>query len=851
MQSQKELQASLAEYQALSGHFDAFSSSFGKQGGDWRPLVQWIEDAGQEGLDATERQLRQLIRENGATFSVDDSQDETDRPWNLAPIPMLIDCDSWQSLISGLEQRNRILEATLDDLLGAQSLIKAGIIPPDLLWMNPAFRRAYVGLPVAKIGGRTNRLTVTATDLTRGSDGSWLVVGDRTRAPSGLGYLLENRITTNQVVPKLIRNSNVRRLASFFSDLRETLRSLAPRMRDNPRVALLTPGPKSYRYFEDAYLARYLGYTLVQGSDLAVRSDRLNLKTLGGLLPIEVLWRHVSDRKCDPLELDPTSVQGVTGLMRTVRDQSIAVVNALGSEIAQMPALAAFLPKAANHFFGEDLELRTIETRWCGNSQDLEYVLNNLNQFAVRNAFEIDRTAPVDLSRLNAEELGQWGDRLKSEPQKWVAQRNTNLWTTPVWADGMFAPWHVSLRSFQLSNADSVQVLPGGLARVGPSSEHLLGSPVSGDLTIDCWVTDSKSTTNTLTLLTTQDDVVEPLRVGDELPSRVAEHLFWLGRYVERCESVARLLRTTLKRMVAEENQLDDSDLPQLTAALAAVGQLPPDYAIDGLGNAFPSLESVLPESVFSMNQPDGLAQATRSVLFNATAVRDRLSIDAYRILQRVAGEFEFAFRQPSGAVGPALERLNRLIIDLLAFAGLSSESMTRTHGWRFLQLGRRLERTLQTAELLSATLSDLTPNERLLCESILETTESKMTYRSRYMNLVRAQLVIDLLVADPTNPRSICYQVFKIEEALARLPRTNDTVALEEDQKIAKRLLHLVEMINLADMTSPQNGRRVGLADLLAEITSLIPKLSDAIAAHYFFHTNTTQSLTGSGAGI
>ncbi|MEM8733400.1 MAG: circularly permuted type 2 ATP-grasp protein, partial [Planctomycetota bacterium] len=514
--------------------------------------------------------------------------------------------------------------------------------------------------------------------------------------------------------------------------------------------------------------------------------------------------------------------------------------------LAQMPALAVFLPQAAQHFFGEDLELASIETRWCGIRQELDSVLENLPQYVVRNAFEIDRNAPVDMSRLSSAELEQWAERLKAEPHRWITQKSSNHWTTPVWAQGGFAPWNVSLRSFQLASADSVEVLPGGLARVAPSSEHLLGSPVSGDLTLDCWVTDAKSTTSHLTLLTTQDDVVDPLRVGDELPSRVAEHLFWLGRYVERCESVARLLRTTLKRMVAEENQYEESDLPQLTAALAGVGQLPPDYAIDGLGNAFPALESVLPNSVFSMDQPDGLAQATRSVLFNASAVRDRLSIDAYRILQRVAVP-----SQQSGAVGPAIERLNRLIIDLLSFAGLSSESMTRTHGWRFLQLGRRIERTLQTAELLSATLSELSQHERLLCESILETTDSTMTYRSRYMNLVRAQLVIDLLVADPTNPRSIGYQVTKIEQALAELPRNAETITLADDQKIAKRLVHLLEMIHLADMTNPRNGRRPGLTELLSTITQLIPKLSDAVAAQYFFHTNTAQSLTGSGAGI
>ena len=284
----------------------------------------------------------------------------------------------------------RLLESILGDLLGPQRLLRERVLPAELLSANPEFYRCYHDLPV--LG---NRLSLTATDLARDDDGRWWVTGDRTRAPSGLGYTLENRVITSRVMPTLIRSSNVTRLASFFAALQRHLNSLAPRMRDNPRVAIMTPGKESYRYVEDAYLARYLGYTMVQGRDLAVRGNRLNLKTLGGLLPIEVIWRHVTDSLCDPLELDPHSNLGVTGLLQTIRSGAVAVTNVVGSSLVQMPALLPYLPAASRYFFGEELKLPSIATYWCGTEEGRRHVLNHLDQLLIRPAFVVSGAPPL------------------------------------------------------------------------------------------------------------------------------------------------------------------------------------------------------------------------------------------------------------------------------------------------------------------------------------------------------------------------------------------------------------------------------------------------------------------------
>jgi uncharacterized circularly permuted ATP-grasp superfamily protein/uncharacterized alpha-E superfamily protein len=690
-------------------------------------------------------------------------------------------------------------------------------------------------------------LNLTATDLARDSDGKWWVTGDRTRAPSGLGFALENRVITSRVLPQLIRGNNVIRLASFFAALQEQLKSLAPRMRDNPRVAILTPGEGSYRYVEDAYLARYLGYTLVQGRDLAVRGTRLYLKTLGRLLPIEVLWRHISDRHCDPLELDPTSTKGTVGLLRSIRSRSVAVANCVGSTLAQMPALMPFLPAACRFLFGEDLLLPSVATYWCGDASSRQYVLEHLDEVMLRPAFYVSGDPPRLPAEMSAAEREQLAAAITAQPYGYVAQHRPARSKTPVWHQGELRCWHVALRSFHLQTSDGVDVLPGGLVRVSPEPELLDHSPSSGRLGQDCWVIAKEPVDHDTTLLPAPDAAIRLTRGGAELPSRVAENLFWLGRYAERTESIARLLRTTMVRIAGEDAIDEMPDLPRLMAALAAMGQIEPDYAIKELGESMPTLESMLPASIFDRSQPRGLPAGVIQLVEKAASVRDRISLDAYRIIASI-GE-DLADPGPVGGsdFAATIERINRLITDLLAFSGLASESTTRTHGWRFLQLGRRIERAYQTAELLFSTLVHPIQDERPLLESVLRASDSLMTYRSRYLLQLRPAAAIDLLITDDTNPRSLAFQILTINELIDQLPTDPADFALGQDQRIAENLMHRVRMSEPAALAVVKNsGERRELKQLLQLLIDDLPSLSNAITARYLIHTGVTQELTG-----
>ena len=837
--------AHFAAYMPAEEQYDELRAVDGAVRPAWKPIIESFEQLGAEGMQAASLEVDRLVEESGANFHGSITTNHASRPWQLTVTPLVIHAAKWEHLADGLQQRVRVLEAVLADLLGPQSLLKERVLPAELLSANPEFSRVYHELPAI---GR--RLTLTATDLARDQDGSWWVTGDRTRAPSGLGYALENRVITSRVFPKLIRRSNVVRLASFFASLQNELNSLARRHRDNPRVALLTPGQHSYRYVEDVYLARYLGYTLVQGRDLAVRGNRLNLKTLGGLLPIEVLLRHVSDRKCDPLELNPTSTQGVTGLLQTIRDGNVAVANSVGSSIAQMPALMPFLPAAAKFLLSEELKLPSIATYWCGGVKERKYVLEHLDHLVLRPAYMVSSRPPIVPAEMTAEQRSSLVRSIKDDPHGFVAQQIPSRSTTPVWHDNRLQSWHVAVRSFQLQTDDGVDVLPGGLVRVSPESHTLDQSPTSGRLGQDCWIVADEPVDQETTLLPASDASVKLTRSGSELTSRVAENLFWLGRSAERTEAIARLLRTTLIR-IAGENELDDMpDVLRLIAALAAMGQIEPDYAIAELESKLPALETMLPRSLFDQDRVHGLRAGVIDMEEKAAAVHDRISLDAYRVIAKVGQRLADAGMSPDA--GLAINRLDGMLLDLQAFAGLASESMTRTHGWRFLQIGRRIERAFQTAELLSATLVHPIADERPLMESVLQATDSLMTYRSRYLLKLQPLATIDLLINDHTNPRSICYQLQAIDQLSRELPAEDVALGLGTDQKIAHDLTHSVRMSDPAElaMVSPK-GSRNKLNELLERLTKGLPELSNAIAARYLIHTASTQQLTGRADAI
>src|ERR1700676_5539216 len=549
-------------YPQTAGVYDEMSAALGVLRPHWDMFINSLSALRSQELARRWQTARQRIRENGVTYNVYGDPLGMDRPWNLDGVPLIIPPSEWNQLEAGLIQRAKLLNLILADVYGPQRLLREGLIPPALVFANPGFWRPCHGVRVA---GNTH-LHLLAVDLARGPDGEWWVISDRTQAPSGAGYSLENRIVMAETFPDLFREFQVKPLASFFRSFRDTLLRLSPTTRDNPRVVLLTPGPFNETYFEHSYLARYLGFTLVQGGDLTVRDSRVFLKTLEGLKQVDVILRRLDDSFCDPIELRSDSYLGVAGLVEAVRAGNVTVANALGSGLIETSAFMPFLPGLSNHLLGEKLVLPSVATWWCGQEPARRYVQNNLPFLVIKPAFPSLGMEPVFGGMLGADERSRLIAHIRESPHEFAGQELLNLSTVPVWSEERgLTPRRVVLRVYMAASGDSWVVMPGGLARVSSS----LGTPVvsmqRGGGSKDTWVL-SDGPVDTSTLQRRRDLPVD-LNRGEtiDLPSRAADHMFWLGRYAERSEHLARILRCILIRLTGESGTPESEEWESLS----------------------------------------------------------------------------------------------------------------------------------------------------------------------------------------------------------------------------------------------------------------------------------------------
>ncbi len=557
-------------YPPCPGTPDEAFDEQGEPRSHWRDFLSSLEGLGLPELTRRWEEAKNLIRENGVTYNVYGDPRGMERPWQLDPIPLLVPPNDAAILETGLAQRGRLLEAILQDLHGPRRCLTAGLLPPELVFASPSFLRSIYGVPPP--GHRY--LHLYAANVGRAADGSFWVFGNRTQAPSGAGYALENRIVLSRMLPDTFRNCQVHRLARFFGTLRDTLRTIAPHNRDNPRIVLLTPGPFNETYFEHAYLARYLGCTLVEGGNLTVRDNRVFLKVLGGLQPVDVIFRRLDDDFCDPLELRPDSTLGVPGLVQAVRSGNVSVANALGSGLLETQALLAFLPGLCRQLLGEELRLPSVATWWCGEEKAREHVLANLAGMVIKPALAGSRMEPIFGGELSRKQAAQLADRIRARPREFVGQARLTLSTTPVLTGGRLQPRHLLLRLYAVAHDDSYSVMPGGLTRVSAAADTMVVSMQRGGGSKDTWVLSAKPVSN-FSLLPPPGQPVELSRGGRDLPSRVADNLFWLGRYAERTDGLARLLRVMLQRLIDTSGLAEVPELPALLRVVVRLGQSP------------------------------------------------------------------------------------------------------------------------------------------------------------------------------------------------------------------------------------------------------------------------------------
>jgi uncharacterized circularly permuted ATP-grasp superfamily protein/uncharacterized alpha-E superfamily protein len=780
----------------------------------WQSLGVKIQRWSSEERTSIARAAGRMIEDLGTTFNVYSDAGGVGQPYELDPIPLLIPPADWAHVSAGLAQRMRLIDAVLTDLYGPQQLLKEGLIPPDLVHASPAFLQYARG--VQPVGGRF--LITTGCDLVRSANGGWTVLHDHTSAPGGLGQVLENRNVTSNLLSDQFEAMRVARLGAFFDLERSTLQSLLPRRGEMPNVVFLTPGFRHPSYFEHAYKARLLGFPLVEPADLTVRERRLFLKTLAGLRRIDGVASRIDDEGMDPLEHWVRGGGGVPGIVEAWRTGNVALANAPGAGFATTPALMPFLPGICRKWFGEEIKLPFVETWWLSQADIRRRVVNELHRFVLLSAFGRDGLLPIRCSSLSPAARKQWMATIEERPYDFVAQLDITPSEAPALEARGIRQRPVLWRAFAVNAADGPVVLPGGLARVGETGQAPQLWPGHAGFTKDVWIPDNAAD------FMTRTDVKSPRPEKDrhpsalEVPSRIAEQLFWVGRYAERIELATRLLRVTLHNLGGETGRLQQEQLAACLTLIRGTRLVPKDVII------LPAQTlRTLANLIHDPSAKGGIPSLTRSLLLNAAAARDRLSDDTWRFFNRLEGIVQSPAGVPS--VSELLRTLDTLVLHLSAVAGMQAENMTRGQGWRFLEVGRRIERALGVLKLLkSASASG--DGESLLLDPLLETCDSVMTYRRRHFSRPRLGAVIDLIFFDATNPRSVAYQFSVLDREITRFSGDPDFGPLP---KIREHLQELEK--RFANPQTPDGAE-------FDRIFTSLEVFADMITQHYFSHS-------------
>lgn len=797
----------------------------------WQGLATALESMGAEALARRSDEVKEQLRFNGVTYHVYGDRRGADRQWELDPVPMVLDSGAWSELERGLIQRAELLEAVLRDIYGPGHLMKEGLLPALFLYSHPGFQRACVG----SLEGVARLLQVYSADLARGPDGQFRVVSDRCQNPSGYGYALENRVVLGRALPSLFRHFGVHRLAGFFQSLRRGLLQSAPPGVKQPQVVLLSPGPENETFFEQAYLASYLGLPLVRGGDLSARSDGVRLEGLGGSRQVDVILRRVDDAYCDPLELEGASLLGVPGLVQAVRQKRVTVANALGSGVLTGSGLMAFLPALCKRLLGQELRLPSTPTWWCGDASQRAEALNRFDAMVVKPLYQGSRRSTWFVNRLSKEQRERLLSRIRAKPHLYLLQERVPLSTTPCFIDGKLEPRLMVVRSFLAAVDKTYEVMPGGLTRASLKPGSTAITSQDGGISKDTWIIASEPVGS--------EEPVEALapmvRIHREvapLPGYAAENLFWLGRYQERLEAQARLWREALALLAQDEGV--GGSVPAGLPLLLESYQPSLDSEIVGLE---PALIASLSARADLGSPAFNLAALRRS----ARVVRELLSNDAWLSLhawQEEGDETEGLTLEIDA--GAALIHLDRLVVSLAGFTGLVTESMTDGPVRRFLQLGRRLERSQITCRSLVAAFPAGSEPDRGLLRSLLVIHDSVITYRNRYANELQPAAVVDVLLSDELNPRSVAAPMLRLVEDMAAIPRPIAGQTLEVEKLARQALLSVRSFDPTAQegILSPSGNE--AFEHLLRKIETGLSDVSDRLAIEFFRQRPLTQTL-------
>ena len=823
----------LESYEPPAGFYDELIDSERKPRPTWETLLKGMDEMGPARITQREEQLNRIIKENGITYNVyGETASGHTRPWTMDIVPLLLEHGDCSHLERGLDQRARLLNLILRDVYGPQHLLKRKLLPAMLILGNPRFLRPCHNV----LPANHRHVHLFAADLARAPSGDWWVVNDRLDAASGLGYSFENRIISTRVFPELFHQYGVKRLQPFLAQLNRSFEKLAPHGKAEPKIVFLTPGPANETYFEQSYLARLLGYPLVEGADLTVRNNCVFLKTIAGMEQIDVIVRRLDSEYLDPLELRSDSLLGVPGLLGALREQTVAMVNAPGSGVLETSALPAFLPTICKNLLGEELILPSVASWWCGQPVECRYVLENLEKLIIKPTFP-SRQKPnyhgPSMSRVEIEALRA---AIKRAPEYFCAQETVAQATTPVFKEDGLSPRHWLFRSYLIPRDGRFVMMPGGLARISKGNEAMGGiSMQAGGESKDTWALTNPDTIEDETATLQGNEALVLKRDTQNVPSRVADNMYWLGRNVERADAQARILRVVLNSISEEYGSNYHLGLiPIFNAvldekqekALAAASKERVDLK---LANDY------IEHLIHDLDSEHSLTVSFERLRRLSTSVKERLSLDAWTILSKLAEDFEPKAEYIYAEVARR-EHIDRILESVAGFCGLVYENMTRGPGWAFLEIGRRIERCLGLAHLIQSALVESNSHEESTLNKLLDCSDTILTYRQRYLSSMRCDAVLDLLIRDESNPRSLAFQVEELIKHTAHLPHQR---SLRPDEPINRSIIGLQASVRLLDISIiskvDANGRRTELENALSAFTANAFYFSDCLSTRYF----------------
>jgi len=829
----------------------------GPMTGHWASFFAHLGPHDPRNLNDKGARLERQLRDNGVTYNVYADAGGPQRPWSLDLFPFIVTPQSWRQIETGVLQRVRLLERVMADVYGPQQLLRAGLIPPALVQGHPGYLRAMHG--AEPVGG--TRLHIVAFDLAHGPDGNWWLVSQRTQAPSGLGYMLENRLAISRLFPEAFDNMRAQRLAGAYRALVDNLKASSPGGRDS-HIALLTPGPYNETYFEHAYLARYLGVTLVQGSDMVVRDERLYLKTLRGLVPVHGLLKRLDDAYLDPLELRSDSTLGIPGLLQAVRAGNVLMANAPGSAFLESPALLGFLPALAQHVLGENLKLAALPTWWCGERSAMDAALPRLSTCAIKPTFPSSEVADSFQSvlgrNLSARERDEWAGRIALHGENHTVQAYMPLSQMPTWQPGATAdagqvvPRSALLRVFAISDGEqSWQVVPGGLARVAHAGAEIAAMQRGGS-SADVWAM-SDSEVDRTTLQTPALTVANVAQRRRLVTSRAAENLYWLGRYTERAENNIALARLTLECLNGE-----DQTCPSLLEWLDRMARF--NYLV------LPDVPSLLQSRrVFERSLIAGLGSATMvsSVGYNLRAVRqagatvrERLSYEHWHFIECAQDELTGAFSRLSSpseyGTLDALDLLKTVGRHMAAITGAQTDRMTRDDGWRLLSIGRHIERLGFLSDSITTGLETGSLADDAGFEAMVALFDSSISFRAQFQQSREMLALVDLLVLNRDNPRSLAWVAHTLRGRLARLagsePNALSPLSMQVPDPADWDLSQLCTRIDAASISADTGVEHdlQALQQVLDACGQAARAVSEQVSSIYFMHTGASEFSVG-----